>query len=162
MRIKEIKVYKFDELSDKARQHAMENYREIYSEVMGSEDCWNIVDSDAKGIGIEIICIDDHKGKFTEGAMYTANKIVALYKEDCETHRAAQTFLFRFDELEKDEHGGPGAAAYDDLRNAFLKDLLKDYRYRLNQEYEYQNSDKMITENILANGAEFDEDGKMV
>ncbi len=76
MRIKEIKLFKFEELSDKAKEKAMDWFREA----SGSDQWWENVYEDAANIGLKITEFDIDrasyaKGKFISGPEDCAHKI---------------------------------------------------------------------------------------
>jgi hypothetical protein len=67
-------------------------------------------------------------------------------------------------EAPKDANGdwedeGELDAKLNECEADFLQSILEDYRIMLKKEYEYRDSDEYITETILANDYEFDENG---
>lgn len=160
MRTIEIKAYKFSELSEDAKQTAIENYRDINT----SFDWWEFTCEDASNIGLKIYSFDfDHyvEGKFIYTAEECAVAITENHGESCETFKTAQTFLKDLAELratitEDDDKEDEE----DELNTEFLKSLCEDYRIMLRNEYEYQQSDESVIETIEANGYEFTEGGE--
>lgn len=56
-----------------------------------------------------------------------------------------------------DQYNEPACA--DEVRE-YLRDYMRWIYRQLEKEYEYQNSDEVVDENIIANGYEFNEDGR--
>ncbi len=174
------KVYKFNELSEPAKQKAIEWFLKDYPDYNWWEDTYN----DAKeNSGLIITESDDYnaKGKFEMDAFYSANLIVKNHGEDCETFKTAMTFLEKyadfynkatdkFDAMENEEDKEELADVDDwiychsdddgtDLQNDYLKSLLEDYRIMLRNELEYLTSEEQAIELIKANEYEFTKDG---
>ena len=172
MRTIRTKVYKFSELSDKAKQKAIEKFYDINVDY----DWWESVYEDAENIGLKITGFDlDHNctGQFTEDAYKVAQNIRKEHGESCETYKTAYDFLTKYDELvvkysdgkrtnivaEGNEYDFDNEA--DDLEADFLKSICEDYRILLRQEYEYRQSKDAIIETIEANEYEFKADGSL-
>lgn len=164
MRTIRIKLYKFSELSDKAKETAIYNYRINYA---GNDpkDAWEDTLEDAKQIGLKIISLSDHRsneGEFMLSACEVAANIFRDHGEDCETYKTAASFMEEWEpvfskyiETEEEE------TKLMDIEDEFLKSLLEDYRIILNKNYEYANSDEAIIDTIEANEYEFTKDGKL-
>ncbi len=167
MREIKVKLYQFNELSERAKEKARQWFREGYT----GEFAWEDIQEDAEQIGLKIMELDQHRanhGKFIESAPECAEKIIKNHGESCETYKTAKTFLTERDEIvseaERDENGDLADEsalddALDELESEFLRSLLEDYRIMLEKEYEYQNSDEYVDEGITANEYEFTEDG---
>lgn len=54
MRTMEIKIYEYEELSDKAKQKA----REWFARACGRDDWWEFIEKEAENIGIKINSFD--------------------------------------------------------------------------------------------------------
>lgn len=170
MRTIRTRVYKFDELSDDAKQTAIEQLWDINV----THEWWEFTYEDAKNVGIEIESFDldrfQIEGKFIEDAVFTAHKIKDDHGQDCETYKTAEQFLRKRDELIdsardedgefEDEHELDGKL--DELEADFLQSILEDYRMMLQREYDYQTSKEAIIETIQANEYEFLKNGKMI
>lgn len=165
-------VYTWDELTDKAKKHALEELWDI------NVDCewWDWTYEDAENIGLNITEFDlDHgtiDGNLTDSALSTANKIMAEHGKDCKTYVTAMGYLHDYailieqERLEWDaEKEGyefdTDEADTDDIDREFLRSLLEDYRILLQREYGYQTSEEAIIETILANEYEFDANGNL-
>lgn len=165
-------IYTFDELSDEAKEKALEAYRDINV----SFDWWEFTYMDAETIGLKIDGFDlDRRrhatGKFIESAFDCASKIIKEHGEACETYKSAKVFLSDWTELvakysdginmeevyEDNEYEFDKEA--DELETEFLKSILEDYSIMLQNEYEYLYSDEAVQETIEANEYEFTEEG---
>jgi len=165
--------YMFDELSEQAKETALNEYRDINI----WHDWWEFAYEDAKQIGLKITSFDldrrrHAEGKFIEDANFCASKIIAEHGETCETYKTAKAFLSDWAELvakysdgikldkvaEDNEYKFDQEA--DELEAEFLKSLLEDYSINLQNESEYLCSFEAIKEAIEANEYEFTEEGR--
>lgn len=163
-------VYKFDELSDSAKQTAIEKLYDINVD----NDWWDCIYDDAKTIGCKISGFDTDRGSYCDlkcdDAHETARLIVENHGETCDTRKLADEYLKDHDAIidtaERDEDGEL-ADEYaidkklDELNAEFQRALGEEYLVILRKEYEYLTSEAAIIETILANEYEFTEDGKM-
>lgn len=174
MRIKETKFYQFRELSEEAKEKAVENLADINV----NYEWWYCFMDDAAQIGLKIEEFDIGRGnfcrgQFTESAEYTAEKILNEHGKSCDTYQTAKNYLENRTELVKKYSDGRQLDIVaedneydfdndcDELDNEFLRSILEDYRIYLQKEYEYLTSEKTIIETIEANYYEFTEDGKL-
>lgn len=156
MRTKTINIYTFNELSEKAKKNAIDNYREGMAFEYEYQIAWENILDDAKNIGLKIIALDQHRaneGFFLEDAENVAKKIMKDHGQSCETYKTAKNFL---DELAKTKDEND----IEELEKEFLHDLLEDFRIMCQKEIEYQESDEAITDSIEANEYEFLENGE--
>lgn len=175
MRIKETKVYPFDELSDDAKEKAIEGVIDINV----NYEWWDCIFDDAKNALLELKSFDlDRRrhctGNFIESAKDTAEKIIKEHGKKCETFQTATNYLKEHTELvEKYSDGKQLDIVIEDneydfenecdsLDDEFLKSILEDYSIMLQKEYEYLMSEEAIIETIKANEYEFTVDGKLV
>ena len=170
MRTIRIKLYKFNELSETAKQKAIDEWRN--NNYDDSSLAWEQIKDDAKEIGLKIISLDDNrpnKGEFMLAANEVAQNILNTHGKDCETYKTASSFMEEWqpvfgnymDESNKDYESQESEEKLMELEDEFLKSLLEDYRIMYNTDIEYQNSDEYITETIEVNNYEFTEDGKL-
>jgi len=169
MKTIEIQLYSFAELSETAKQKAIESMYDINV----SYDWWESAYEDAANIGLSITGFDIDRGSYCKGsfiqdAIYTAAKIILEHGEQCETYKTAAQFQIDRDELvnnaPKDENGDfedeyELDQQLDELEDEFLKSLLEDYRIILSNEYDYLTSEEAIKETIETNEYDFTEDG---
>ena len=169
--------FKFDELTDKARDNAVEKL--AYINVEGFE-WWDSVYYDAETIGIKITEFDIDRGSFCEIELVkyktwedVADLIKENHGENCETYKTAEQFLSARELLVEKWSDGKNKNTVaegnewdfdndlDDLEDNFRKNLSEDYRIMLQKEYEYLTSREGIIETIEENEYEFDENGNL-
>ena len=200
MRIKETKVYQFDELADEAKEKAREWYRTASSNDFSDFGAENAIE-DAKTcfafVGVRIDRVfysgfcSQGDGACFEGSWYASDfkpgKLEEHAPEDKELHRIAGAFASLVKELphasfsvkhrghyqhslctefdvdlglEADEEGNTPAVDIDEDDIKQLARDCMDWIYsQLEKEYEWQNADEQVDENIRANEYEFDEEG---
>ena len=171
MRTAEINYYKFDELSDKAKDRARDWWRQGALQY----DWWDCIFDDAAGIGLKITGFDTGRsceitGDFIGTAEETADKILAEHGDRCDTWAEANAYKKTVAEFmanaEKDEDGELATYALEnereDIDREFLRALLEEYLVMLRKEEEYQLSEEVVDELLIANDYEFTEDGKPV
>ena len=166
MRIKETKVYKFDELSEKGTEKALENLYDLNVYY----DWWENTYEDAANIGIKITGFDIDRGSYCNGefllsAAEVAANIIRDHGEQCETYKTAQAFLDEINSIDMPDDDSDEFSEWEkkmlEIEDEFQKSLLEDYRIILTHEYEYLTSEEAIIETIHANEYEFTEDGKL-
>lgn len=164
-------VYSFDELSEKAKQKAIDKLYDINV----TDEWWEQTYEDASEIGLKITGFDIDRGdfcegEFNEGACFTAQAIINNHGEVCETYKTATNFLKERDEIvnsaAKDENGEFEDEyeldnQLDELESEFLKSILQDYLAMLRSSYEYLTSEEAIIETIESNEYTFLENGTM-
>jgi hypothetical protein len=170
MRYEKIKVYEFNELSEEAKEKAIEKLWNINVDY----EWWDCVYDDAENIGLKIKEFDlDRgsyvKGEFTISAQEVASNIIRDHGESCETYQTAVNFINEYEPVfsdymnEQSENFESGELEDKmlDMESEFLKSLCEDYRIMLQREYEWRTSTDEIIKTIDANGYEFTKDGKL-
>lgn len=141
-------VYTFDELSDDAKQKALEDNSEINVEYW---EWWDSIEGDANEIGLDITEFDTDRqtigGKLTDDLQGVCKAILANHGKNCDTYKLAEQWQHK--------HG-------EDNEQEFLKALLGEYLQMLIQEYEFCTSDESIADTLIANEYEFTKEGVMV
>jgi hypothetical protein len=174
MKTVEIKLYKFSELSEEAKQRAIEKLYDINV----NYDWWECIYTDAESIGCEINGFDIDRGsecslslKWT--AFEVADAIVKSHGEQCETYQTAIAYLQEYDELVAKHSDGKNLEVVaedkeydfdcelDELEQDFQRSLSEDYFVILRNNYEYLTEEEAIIETIEANEYDFTEDGKL-
>jgi hypothetical protein len=162
MRIKVTKttVYPFDELSEDAKEKAVQGLYDINL----FSDWWENTFEDAKNVGITITEFDIDRGSYCLGsfdidAVETAKKIHKEHGKDCETFKTAAEFLAEYHTYLAEDNEDCEDADY--IRQEFRLSILEDYRIMLQKGYEYLASEEQIIESIKANDYEFTKDGKL-
>lgn len=163
-------LYKFDELSDKAKENALDNMR--YVNTGDGWEWWDSVYEDAANVGIKITGFDTGRSCEITGDIddteQTAHSIVKDHGDTCETYKTAQAYLSERDTVlgqwPRDENnefanGGDLDDKLDELGEDFKKAILEDYLILLRKELEYLEGDEAVQETIEANEYEFTEDG---
>lgn len=170
MRVKEIKLYQFNELSDAAKEVAIDKNREI------NVDCqwWEFTYQDAKIIGLKISGFGLDRNRQATGELLlsvneVAQNIFNEHGETCETYKTAANFMQEWqpifndymDSCSENYESSEHENTLQELEDSFLNDLLEDYSVILQNEYEYLTSEESIAETLIANEYEFTQDGKM-
>jgi hypothetical protein len=161
-------LYKFDELSDKAQQKALETLYDINVDF----EWWDFIEEDAKNIGLKITEFDTYRGTIEgtllQSPLFTINQIIKDHGELCGTYKLAKQFEQAFTEFDKsasldDEDEGErfDQYAYSDAKEKFQHALLEEYLSILRKEYDYRTSREAIIETININDYEFEENGKL-
>jgi hypothetical protein len=175
MRIKvtKTKVYPFGELSEDAKEKAVQGLYEINI----WHEWWENTFEDAATVKLKLMEFDIDRGSYCRGEFVeytkeTADAIIERHGENCETWKTATEFIensaklymkfsvdIREDGFDENEYGRE--QEQEELDAEFLKSILEDYRIILQKEYEYLASEDAIIETIEANEYEFTEDGKL-
>ena len=144
MRTIEINVLKFDELSEKAKENAIE----YFSNINVDHEWWDFVNDDAKSIGLDIVEFDLDNGHIEVKVLEPFSKIKKLvmknHGKETQTYKIVdQCDLRNFKE-----------------KHSMLHQLKKQYLKMLCDNYEFLISENAIIESIKANDFEFYENGK--
>ena len=163
MRTIRIKLYKFSELNEKAKETAIESLSLVNVEY----EWWDSVYEDAKNIGLKLTEFDldrnrHAKGEFLIAANEVAANIFRDHGDSCQTYKTAESFMNDWQPvfntyLETEE----GEDKLMELEDEFLKSLLEDYYIILKNEYEYRTSREAIIETIEANECWFTKEGRI-
>lgn len=171
MRTIETKVYQFSELSEKAKEKAIEDMWDINVH----DSWWDYIYEDANDIGLDITGFDlrgSIDGKFTYDGLHACLNILDKHGEATEKYKIAKKFNEDRDKLvakySPNNNGTVDPEFYGDfdeeeceLEEEFRKELLEEYLSILRREYEYCTSEEAIIEAIEANEYEFTEYGKL-
>jgi len=173
MRIKETKVYPFDELSDEAKEKAVEGLCDINVDY----EWWEGIYDDAETAKLRLTEFDIGRGNYCRGdfieyAKDTVDAIIENHGENCETRQTAEEFIVDSAKLSIKYPFSPDADGEDinetdrtreqgDVNAEFLRSILEDYRIILQKEYEHLGSEAAIIETIKTNEYEFTVDGKL-
>lgn len=158
------KVYSFNELSEEAKEKAINHYYDINVFF----EWWESTYEDANNIGLKITGFDIDRGNYCKGefalsAHEVAANIIRDHGDICNTYKTAQSFIdtvneiqLKYDELEGYEYENEMMEAEEE----FLQSLLEDYRIILKNEFEYLTSEEAVKEAIISNDYHFTKDGK--
>ena len=173
MRTFEIKIYQFSELSEEAKEKAIQWGAELNI----SHDWWEFTYDDATNIGLKIDSFDLYRreinGEILNSATDTATKIIEDHGEECDTYKLASVFLMQWANLVSkysdgiktdivaEENEGQFDEEANELEAEFKRELLEEYLCMRDREYHYLTSEEAIIETIEANEYEFTEDGEI-
>jgi len=174
MQTHQITTYSFSELSDDAKQTALEKLWDINVAYI---PWWEFVFEDAYNIGLKITEFDIDRGAYcngqlTENAHDVAQNILRDHGESCDTHALATQFMADWNTLvekysdgidtnrvtENNEYDFDQEA--DKLEADFEYSLREEYLSLLRREFEYLTSEEAVRETIEANEYQFLETGK--
>lgn len=166
MKTETINVYKFDELSEEAKETAINEFRDINV----SYNWWEFTYEDAKEIGLKITGFDLDRNKHATGelilsACEVAQNIFNNHGENCETYKSAEKFMQDWqpvfnEAMTEPENLSELEEKLIDLEQEFEQELLEDYATILQNECDYLMSDEAVIEAIEANEYDFLESGK--
>ena len=156
MRTIELKVYEFQELSDAAKQTAINEYRDINTDY----EWYTATYEDAASIGLEIKGFDLYanriQAELIQSVAQCCEDIIATHGESTSTYALAVSAKHWLEDAEKVDD-----AEFDaDVEERFRRALSSAYLSLLKEELEYLESGEAVIEAISANGYEFYENGK--
>lgn len=170
MNTQTITTFLFSELNEKAKEFALNKYRELGISDYWYEDTYEY----AKEHGLRITGFDlDRRqsinGEFIWSEIEVADKIMDVYGIDAEIYKTAQQFRKERDELCDHWQFIDGAPINEDeledklneLEHKFEKDVLWHYWLFLRNEYEYLFSDEFLADHFDNNEYQFIENGKL-
>ncbi|MBK5202133.1 MAG: hypothetical protein JJE45_00225 [Prolixibacteraceae bacterium] len=164
MKTKTINLYQFSELSDKAKENAINKL----SDINVDSDWFESTYEDAENINFKITGFDIDRASYVNGnfmisAADTAELIKVSHGNECETFDTAKEFLTSLNELTstKENIEDVPEEEIEEIEDEFLKSLCEDYRIILTKEYEYGTSEEAITDTIEANEYYFTEDSTL-
>jgi len=144
MKLIQLQLFTFDELTSEAKSVAIEDYQDINVQYVW----WDSITDDAKNVGLEItsFSIEDNEisGDFLSNPLKTANLIKENHSGNSKTYLCAECYLKGLFE--------------DDAQ--FRRSLLKCYLERLENEFTYLTSFNGIRETLIANDYYFLSSGK--
>lgn len=153
MREVTVKLYKYSELSDSAKEKAREWYLNGWDFNFG----WDCIKEDAKSVHFALKEWEYRRylrADFIGSAQETATAIVADHGDVCDTHKLATAYLKAI--------GAEGVT--DEQREAidydFLVDLCEAYRVMTDRDYEAEQTEEYIADVMECNEYEFLESGK--
>ena len=176
MRIIETEAYTFDELSDDAKENAVNNLREINVE----HDWWDCTYETFRELGIRIEHFDLGRRSeigidLIETHHEVATNIIGTFGENG-LKANAEYFIEQRDKLVKELGEGDEIAGYsvkegneeefdervETIEEYYFNGLKRDILHWLRCEFEYLMSDEAIIDTIEANEYEFTKDGKLI
>lgn len=176
MKTKTINIYEFSELSETAKEKALQNLSDINVDF----DWWESVYSDAEeSAGLRLTGFDIERGDCTGellcGMMESIKLIKANHGESCDTYNLAIEYENKYSKLfakyEEPERKSiciaegneyDFANELDELETEYKDELCTEYLSILRHEYEYQTTEEAIVETIEANEYEFNINGEQI
>lgn len=159
MRTKTYKVYKFNELSNEAKENAVSKLYDLNVDGEWWENTYYDAEHTAN---LQLTSFDierDCSGNFIDYPEDTAKKIMSEHGKNCDTLLTAREYQANYTRIEEEYTDLKFTTEINALNNEFLKSILEDYRVILQKEYEYLTSEEAIIETIGANDYDFTEDG---
>jgi len=174
MKIKEVKTWKFDELTDELKEMVIQkNY--AFNVKFGWWDCTY---EDAKTAGLIIDEFDTGRGSYCRGkfnvdAEDCAELIMKNHGSKCETFLTAVEYLKNRDflvvkysdgiqtDIVSEDNEYDFDKECDELNADFLKSICEDYLTVLSNEYDYLTGEDAIAETLRINEYDFDEHGNI-
>lgn len=159
MRTIEVKLYKFSELSDKAKDRAISDYRASDTEYHFWHDNFDSLKVFADFFNVKIVkyevgtCSYSYVETDADNSHFRGKRLAQFDRDNMPTGYCADCSLWMafYDSFKK---SGDAKQAFNDAIDNWVSDTVK--------EMEHQSSDEAITESIECNEYEFDEKGAMV
>ena len=157
-----INTFKYDELSEEAKEKAMETMHTINVD----HDWWDFIYEDAMTIGLKITGFDIDRGSYCEGDFTEDEKDVAAliienHGEICETHKTTQEYLTEYNKL-VDSCRDDEDINTEDIDKEFEQSILEDYRIMLTREYDFLTGEDAVIETIECNDYNFTDNGELI
>lgn len=155
------KVFEFEELSDEAKERAIEQFR--YMNV--DYGWWDCVYEMAEEIGFTITEFDiDYrsiiKGELNLSILDSFKLIRKNLSRNSELYKTAKDYVRDFIKAYREMKADEDEAR--DLECEYKKAILEDFLSILRKEYDYQTSDEAIGNFLIDNEYEFYQNGKSI
>lgn len=174
MKTIEVNLYQFEELSNEAKENAIEKNR-----IMNVEhDWWDCTYESMKEVGVKINSFDIYYRNINitiEDSEHTASKTIEYYGEGMEVVKISKRFIADRDALIKKLGEGNDIDGYsvkeefideydeeiEYLEEEYRKEMAEEILTWLRDEYEYLQTDEAVAETLIANDYEFTEEGEI-
>lgn len=161
MRKIEVMLYEFSELSEAAKERAIERFRDFNVDY----EWWSSSYDGMAECGIVIHEFDTYRGTIRsviDDKYETAKTVISDWGETMDLHVLSKQFLLdRGALVEKYGEGNSIDADLDKLESKYHYDMNQEMLKMLREEYEYLTSDEAVINSIEANKYEFTEDGTL-
>jgi len=174
MRTIEVKLYEFEELSNEAKENAIEENRTMNVE----HDWWDCTYEGMKEIGIEINSFDIYHRNISitiEDSEHTASETIKNFGEGMEIAKISKQFIADRDALIKKLGEGNDISGYsvkeefideydeeiECLEEQYRKEMAEEILTWLRDECEFLQTDEAVAETFIANDYEFTEEGQI-
>jgi hypothetical protein len=158
MKTIEIKLYQFNELSEKAQENAIQNYKESCADYDWYEPTLDMFSSQ---FGIVIKSFDLYKEEIELDFKYNLDEICKSFVYEFNNNSIAELAKNYLRSVDAQLSLGIDDDMMEDMEALFIKDLEEEILSWLDNEYEYLQSEEYIVQTIEDNGYEFTEDGKV-
>jgi hypothetical protein len=169
-----VNLYKFSELSEEAKEKAIERFADINVD----HDWYEFFFEEAKDLGFRINGFDIYRNHeididLIDSEIDICQAIIKSHGEMCDTYKMAEKFLAELTQCQEnyDAVEGDEEIDYDayleiadklaDCKKEFQQELSECYLQMLRENYEYYTSKEAIIETIEANDYDFTEEGKL-
>ena len=162
MRKIEVMLYEFRELSESAKEKAIERFRDFNVDY----DWWSSSYDGVAECGIVIHEFDTYRGTIKsdiDDKYETAKTVISDWGEKSDFHVLSKQFLLDREAL-IEKYGEPFILLDDEsdlLKSNYHHDINQEMLKMLREEYEYLTSDEAVIESIEINNYEFTEDGTL-
>lgn len=157
MRKIEVMLYEFSELSEAAKEKAIERFRYLNVDY----EWWSCSFDGVAECGIVIHEFDMYSGKIRsviDDKYETAKTVISDWGETMGLHVLSKQFMLDRDAL-VEKYGDD--ADLDNLESEYHHDIDQEMIKMLREEYDYLTSDEAVIESIEINNYEFTEDGTL-
>ena len=166
MRTISVNLYKYNELSDKAKKVALSDNQNINVE----HNWWDMTYDDMTTVDIEGKSFNLDRGSectlaYLDDLDVVADKILEHHGESCHSYKGAKAYKAskaKIDAYRDNEGDSYSADDRDEVNEDTFKDTLEAYYLQyLREEYEYLMSDECIAEHLVSNDYDFTSNGTM-
>ena len=168
MKTIKIQLYNFGELSESAKERAINDNRYDILDYYW----YDSVFTDALNIGLKITSFDldrgrSIKGEAVNGAFCLAEAILKWHGEDTDTYKLAAEFMIEYKKIPETEEGYLDIGYFElkEIEQEFTGSILECYLTMLQNEFDYLTSDEEVAqrfnEEVFGENYLFTEDGKI-
>jgi hypothetical protein len=165
-----IKVYQYSELSEEAKEKALEWYRSTDPSEFARQECWDSAQKFAKCFGInlqEMNCLQHYVdadypelGEVGDFDVETVGEYLKRHAPNLDGNCPFTGVCYDETYLDKIRENLENTSQDNDELKSVLESCLFDGLKAMNQEIEYRESREIMEEEIIANEYEFTENGK--
>lgn len=165
MKVKEVKTWKFSELTEEQQEKAIENYYDFNVDDSFWCEEWT---EDNLDIGLKVTSFDIGRGAYCKidcqkDFQEIAENIQKSFGKEADITQTATNFLkSRKEIIENTEDNEPEYLEdMEEVEEEFERELEIDILQQLKDSYEYNTSKEAISESLIANDYDFTADSKI-
>tara|TARA_R100001530_G_scaffold42474_1_gene32372 strand:+ start:202 stop:702 length:501 start_codon:yes stop_codon:yes gene_type:complete len=165
MKVKEVKTWKFEELTEEQQEKAIENYYDFNVDDSFWCEEWT---EDNLDIGLKVTSFDIGRGAYCKidcqkDFQEIAENIQKTFGKEADITQTATNFLkSRKEIIEHTEDNEPEYLEdIEEVEEEFERELEIDILQQLKDSYEYNTSKEAISESLIANDYDFTSDSKI-